>query len=150
MMDKNNITAMAVPFAALILFMIFALNYKFKPVIRPLERQLQSFSYTRTQIIYPKEFEAITAVDSPIIYDVPRLKFPQVPLAIAAPKPLQPDAAEGKKVSMVIINGGRKTAIINGIIVSEGDALDGARVEKIERNGVLIRSAISSRWIGLQ
>lgn len=142
--DNKQIIVLISPVVA-VFFCITALSYiKFKPSLFPAEQVLSDFSHQKTQIIRRQPIE-VSAIDSPIRAEAvsPKAGYPQTPLEKVVP----PEPQIEMKVSLVIINGGRKMAIINGLVVREGDAFGQSRVEKIERNRVLIEDKKGERWI---
>jgi hypothetical protein len=129
-------------------FCAIALSHiKFKPSLSPSEQGLTGFSYQKVQIIRRQPL-AVIAIDSPIRVEAvsPRVGYPQVPLENVAP--IEPEIEI--KVSFILINGGRKMAIINGMVVKEGDVFNHNRVAKIEKNRVLIKDKKGERWIAIE
>jgi hypothetical protein len=149
-MDRINnrqIIVLASP-VVVTLFCIIALSHvKFKPSLSPAEQGLSGFSYQKAKIIQRQPI-TVPAIDSPIRVEAvsPKVGYPQVPLAKMAP--LEPDVE--MKVSLILINGGRKMAIINGMVVKEGDVFNQNRVAKIEKNRVLIKDKKGERWIRIE
>ncbi len=145
--DNKQIIVLISPVVAT-LFCIIALSHiKFKPSLSPVEEGLAGFSYQKAQIIRRQPI-AVPAIDSPIRVEAvsPKVGFPQVPLEKMAP--LEPEVE--MKVSFILIYGGRKVAIINGMVVKEGDIFNQSRVAKIEKNRVLIKDKKGERWIGIE
>ncbi|WP_200762742.1 hypothetical protein [Nitrosophilus alvini] len=60
-----------------------------------------------------------------------------------------PIIRQGEWKVTFIISGEKKRAIINGKVVSEGDNINGARVLKIEKNRVLIKTYEGVKWLRL-
>jgi len=52
-------------------------------------------------------------------------------------------------LSMIVVSGKQKMAVIRGVIVREGDDLDGMTIAKIELDRVLLRDK-TERWIYLE
>jgi len=52
-------------------------------------------------------------------------------------------------ISLIVVNGKRKMAIIRGVIVTEGDSIDGMRIAKIEPDRILLKNK-TERWIFLE
>jgi hypothetical protein len=155
MIDNKQIIVLISP-VVVTFFCIIALSYimayiKFKPSLSPAEQELLGFSYQKTQIIQRQPI-TVPAIDSPIRVEVvpPKVDYPQVPLVKVVPPELQEKPQVEMKVSFILINGGRKMAIINGMVVKEGDVFNQNRVAKIEKNKVLIIDKVGERWIGVE
>lgn len=145
--DNKQIIMLISPVAAT-LFCIIALSHiKFKPFLSPAEHGLTGFSYQKAQIIRRQPL-AVHAIDSPIRVEAvsPKIAYPQVPLEKMAP--VEPEVEI--KVSFILIDGNRKMAIINGMVVKEGDIFNQNRVAKIEKNRVLIKDKKGERWIRIE
>lgn len=54
-----------------------------------------------------------------------------------------------KSLSLIVISGERKMAIINGNPLKEGDIVDGMKIARIEPGRVLLKNK-SSRWLYLE
>ncbi len=143
--NNKQIILLTLPFVAVSLA-VFALSYvKFKPALLPMEQKLSGLAYEKVKIIRRQPL-VVTAADSPIALEKQaslRRDYPQAPLSTVAP----PAAAEEMKVSFILINGGRRMAIINGVVVNEGDTVNQKKVAKIEKNRVLIKDERGERWI---
>jgi hypothetical protein len=55
--------------------------------------------------------------------------------------------AEEQNVSFILIKGGKKIAIINNVVVREGDSINLGKVAKIEKGGVLIKNKEGEQWL---
>jgi hypothetical protein len=146
--DNKQIIVLVSP-VVVTLFCIMALSYimahiKLKPSLSLAEQELAGFSYQNARIIR-RQLLAVPAIDSPIRVQAvsPKVGYPQVPLEKVAP--VEPEVE--MKVSFILIDGGRKMAIINGMVVKEGDVFNQNRVAKIEKNRVLIKDKKGERWI---
>ncbi|MBI5213198.1 MAG: hypothetical protein HY957_07495 [Nitrospirae bacterium] len=146
-MDKKLVLIWAAPLIAIALGVVISSSAKFKPFISPAEKQILAFSHQKTKISF-KQPAPVPPLANPISHETPKVAFPKLPLDKVAPPP--ETKAEEKKVSLILINGGRKIAIINGIIVNEGDSIDSMRVEKIERGRVLLKDKMWAKWIKIE
>jgi hypothetical protein len=54
-----------------------------------------------------------------------------------------------KDLSLIVISGKNRLAVIRGVLVKEGDVINGIKIAKIEPNRVLLKSK-SSKWIYLE
>lgn len=132
---------MAAIFSAIIVSSVV----KFKAELPPKEADIMKFSYTRVRITGKLPI-AVSSLQSPIEIPSPgQAAFPKTPLSELAPKG-QPQ----EKLSLIFINKGKKMAVINGIVVKEGDVTDIGRVEKIERGRVLINREQEKIWMKIE
>lgn len=139
---------MALPFILIIATAIYAHSVKIKPKLSQIEKELSvpSPSFEKVVIISRKPVK-VAALDSPIKTVLPlRTDFPQTPLSKIAPKV----SDEEPKVSLILINDGRKMAIINDKVVKEGDVINQIKVVKIENKRVLIKSKKGDKWLNLE
>lgn len=139
---------MALPFILIIATAIYAHSVKIKPKLSQIEKELSvpSPSFEKVVIISRKPVK-VAALDSPIKTVLPlRTDFPQIPLSKIAPK----GSDEEPKVSLILINDGRKMAIINDKVVKEGDVINQIKVVKIENKRVLIKSKKGDKWLNLE
>lgn len=135
---KTKILVMA-PVAFAIILLSFANTIEFEDGLSSFERQALNFEYRRLNI---QEKEVVVLVK--------RLKGPLYP------DPLDPDNFSGgaeiaeepprPEVSIISISGNSKMAIIQGILVKEGDIFNDARVVKIESERVLLKNG-KNKWI---
>lgn len=144
MPDKKFISILAAPFMAAIFSAIIVSSVvKFKAELPPKEAEIMKFSYTRVRITGRQPI-AVSSLQSPIEIPSPgQAGFPKTPLSQLAPQPQE-------KLSLIFINKGKKMAIINGIVVKEGDVTAIGRVEKIERGRVLINREQEKIWMKIE
>lgn len=141
--NNKQLILLVSPFVAVFLSIIALSNIKFKPYLLQMEQKLSVFSHEKVRIIRRQPIE-VSAVNSPIEVAVSRKEgYPQIPLSKVAPQ----EPAEEMKASFILINGGRRIAIINGMVVNEGDIVNQNKVAKIEKNRVLIKDKKGERWI---
>lgn len=147
-MDKKFFVYIAAPVIVSLILIIASSRIRFKPSLSPAEQKASGFSFERSRIVLRPLVVAPT-VQSPIEIRpiIARKEFPKIPLSKLAP---QPNAGEDRKLSMVLIKNGRKIAILNGIVVKEGDIIDRSVVKKIESSRVLIVTGKEEKWIKIE
>ncbi|MCC6346660.1 MAG: hypothetical protein IT388_05675 [Nitrospirales bacterium] len=148
--------------AALPVCAVFAVGIVFsflkvKPSLSPAEESLSGLAPAEVRVFPVRQPLTVTSLDSPLPMPgaVPSASpsaasgnsFPSTPLAQLAP---QQSVQERIDVSMVLVNGDRRIAVINGIVVKEGDMIHAGKVERIGRDGVMIKGRNESRWIKLE
>lgn len=148
MLDRKLIIQMTIPFISIITMSVAAASFvKFNPVLTPKEEMILTFSHDIRNITERTPLPVTGVLKSPIEIPVEAKKdFPQIPLDIVAPKP--PEKAVEKMVSFILINGGKKMTIINGMVLKEGDTFDNNRVVSIEKDRVMIKEAgKEGKWV---
>ncbi|BCB97122.1 hypothetical protein JZK55_20440 [Dissulfurispira thermophila] len=143
-LDNKQVLMIISPVVITFFCVIILLHIKFKPSLSPLEQTLYGFSHQKLQVTKRLPV-TITVLEMPIhMEDVPlKTGYPQVPLEKIAPVEKEMEI----RVSLILINGGRKIAIINGNVLKEGDIFNQNIVAKIEKNRVLIKDKKGERWI---
>ena len=146
--DKKFISTMSLPFIVMVFSAILLSFVKFKPGLPVSETRPQAPLYSGVNILKRTPVIA-TSLKSPIQIPAASSKkgFPGISLSEIAP---QQPLAEERKVSLVLINGKRKMAIINGIVVREGDSISNSRVIKIEKNRVLLKDKLRQEWVKIE
>lgn len=127
--------------SALIIGMVLfgASQVRFDLPLSPRQKAILGFNYQKAGI---KDRQPLMAsgLKSPVEAGTPAVKgYPAVKLSeVAPPAPAQ--------VSLVVIRGEKKIAVIDGLVVKEGDTVNQGRVVRIEKNGVLVKSKEGERW----
>lgn len=169
---NKEIALLVMPLVISALCIVGVSLIKFKPRLSPDEQRLLVFpsfqtvqitertsegtsrTGTRYRKIFGDNSEAVSMLESPITVVTAKEEYPQSPLSKIAPPPEQiqktGEGQEEMKLSFILINGGRKMAIINGVVVNEGDTVNQKKVAKIERKRVLIKDERGERWIRVE
>ncbi len=129
--------------AVIVLIIVGVSHIKFGFALSPLERNILLFSYDKVKITDRKPL-IVTNLISPVeVAALSKKGYPNVPLSSIAPG----DKAVEQKVSLILIRNGKKIAIINNLVVKEGDSIDLGKVARIEKEGVLIRNKEGEQWL---
>lgn len=148
-MDKRTIVWLGLPFVMAAAVLFFSRSVKFAPALSGTEKDLAAFSVGAVPAISKRQPVTAAALQSPIKIPVVQLavkkEFPGQPLSQVAPPP--PSPPPSAVVSLILVNSGRKMAIINGSPVKEGDVINAGRVVKIEKDRVLLEYNKESRWL---
>lgn len=155
---NKEIALLVMPLVISALCIVGVSLIKFKPQLSPDEQRLlvspsfQTVQITERTSSAPERdhSEAVSMLESPITVVTAKEEYPQPPLSKIAPPPEQIQKQEEMNVSLILINGRRKMAIINGVVVNEGDTVNQKKVAKIEKNRVLIKDKKGERWIGVE
>ena len=138
---KTKVLTM-VPVAFAIMLLVVAGNIKFEDGLSKTEYQVLDFEYRDLSI--PKK-EAVVPSD---IFKAP---------LDSGRKGAKYEISEGSdigisradlNVSLVIVSGNSKMAIIQGVLVKEGDIIDDKKVLKIEPGRVLLKNKIN-QWVNV-
>lgn len=160
-MDRRAVLFISVPVVMAALILFFINSKKFAPPLSATENELADFSSGAVPAVNIRQRAVAALLESPIKIptgQIQKREFPGTPLSQAAPAPgrplnlATPPAAQPVSyvVSLILENGGSKRAIINGIVVKEGDMIGGGKVEIIEKNRVLLTDKKESRWIKIE
>lgn len=142
-MSKKIVGIIAFPVAVAISAAVIVSFLQFEPALTSAEEELLRFTYEPVQIIERQPL-MVTKLISPIEMPVIPPDYIPPPPEIVLPDPLP------MEVSLVILNSGRRIAIIDGHVVSEGDFINGTRIAKIERDRVFIVLQDVGRWIWIR
>ncbi|MEW6162906.1 MAG: hypothetical protein AB1606_06310 [Nitrospirota bacterium] len=154
-MERSKIILIVLPFLLIIVSLLTMKLINFKPALTPEEMRMAGFVPERIELPERGRITAVKDLRSPIeIVKAPPQGFPPVPLSAMAPqngeKPVE------LKVSMIVVSEGRRMAIMNGLVVNEGDSIGRIRITKIERNRILLTEHREQnaeqriRWVYLQ
>jgi hypothetical protein len=146
--QKINLLMAAIPLG-LVLLVILVSQVEFGTVLSPAERELLHFRGEPVPAMVPREPLALGPVQSPVpLVFASDQGFPPEPLADVAPPGERPPAGDRQlNLSLIVINRGKKFAIISGAVVKEGDVVDQRRILRIERNQVLLKDKEGERWL---
>lgn len=138
-MDNLLKFKIAFPFLFVIIGLFAVRFVDYKLVLNPSEMRIVDFVQEEVLLQAKKERQVIAAgLKSPIEISTGK-GFPSVPLAQVAPQQGMPESASPEfKVSMIVIGGNARMAIVNGSVVREGSFVDKMLVKKIEKNRVLL------------
>lgn len=159
-MDRKTVFLISMPVIAALAVLFFLHSKKFMPPLSPAENELAGFSSGAVPVVNIRQRIIASALESPIktppAVQLQKREFPDMPLSQVAPAPgktagqvttVQPPSYT---VTLIVENGGAKRAIINGVMVKEGDMINGAKVEIIEKNKVLLTDKKEPKWIKIQ
>jgi hypothetical protein len=119
--------------------------------IGPVSRAQQSVApFSRAELTLAKrEAGVTTGLKNPFAGSIPvHSNFPEIPLSeVVEKREVKEDDCD---VRMVLIQEGRKLALIDGRIVKEGDVVNKQKVMRIEKDRVLLKNGGSKeKWIPL-
>lgn len=156
MPDRKTGVFAALPFIAAVVGLLSLQYIKFTPSLSATETALTALTAGAVPTIVERRPITVPALESPIkiprAEDMQKKSFPGEPLANMAPPPGQhgSQAASVPRpdvVTMIVVNNDNRMAIINGIVVKEGDKINSSAVVKIEKNRVLLKDKRGPRWL---
>lgn len=132
-----------------IVVIIFGMSIlEIKPSLLPYERQLVQFNYEKVGIV-ERTPAVVNGISSPFSgTEAAQKDFP--PIALAELTPPGEGKGEGQRISMVLIKDRMKMAIVDGVVVKEGDKFKNGMVKKIEKNAILLRDNEGERWLTIR
>jgi hypothetical protein len=123
---------------ALVLFGVSQVSFDLS--LSPTEKGILLFRHEKLKI-KERQSPMVTGLKNPMEPGiVERKSYPAVKLSDIAP----PDR---QQVSLVLIRGERKIAIIDNLVVREGDSINNGRISRIEKGGVLVKNKEGERWL---
>ncbi|MBF0558693.1 MAG: hypothetical protein HQL08_07935 [Nitrospirae bacterium] len=163
-MDRRIVLLISVPIVIAAAVLFYLRSIKFVPPLSAAEKDLASFAAGAVPAVSIRQPIVAVGLESPIkiaiAQSAQKKDYPATPLSQVAPVPApgqsqktpEPPSLQQASyvVSFILANGGSERAIINGIVVREGDMINGSRVEIIEKNRVLLRDKKESRWLKIE
>jgi hypothetical protein len=140
---KKLLTLLGFSFAGFVLLFVSVTFVSFSPA--PLVRNPIEAPSEEQLTLSKRETIISTGLKNPLTPAGTVLKgFPIVPLEVIAGVNPQKETL----LTMTLIHEGKKLALIDGLIMKEGDTINQQKVIKIERDRVLLRNGKSSeKWV---
>lgn len=140
MMDRKFIFLLVGSVIGIILAVFGFSQFGFDLPLSPAEKGILLFHHEKIKL-GGRDFSPVSMVKSPVDQGmVGKSVYPPVKLSDIAPP-------EQRQVSLVVIKGDKRIAIIDNLVVREGDTVNEGRVARIERNGVLVKNKEGERWL---
>jgi len=137
-MDKKTIISLIIPLIVISMLVLVSYHIPLKYGLSEVEQGILNFTQ-RELYIKDKKIEEHVKVRGP---------FDFINTKTAGKKGEERDITNSG-VSLIVISGGEKMAIINNRIVKEGDTIDDKKIARILPDRVLITGS-SRRWIYLK
>lgn len=139
-MDRQFVTIMACSLVAIALVAFGLFQVNFDLALSPAEKGILLFKYEK-QNIKERQATVVAALRNPIESGpIEKKGYPSVKLSDIAP-------VDQQRVSFILIRGEKKIAIIDNLIVREGDTVNEGRIARIEKGGVLVKNKEGERWL---
>ncbi len=147
---ENKVKILIVfPIILIIILILIANSIHFKGELSKTEMQTLSFTPSDVMVKQRPRIQISEDLKSPVDFNpVSSVQgaFPPVPLGTLAP---QADYPGKTGLSLIVISGKNRMAIIRGIVVKEGDRIDGIRIAKIEPDRVLLKNN-TDEWLHME
>jgi hypothetical protein len=152
-MGKKLKIQIVLPFLLILISLSTMRLINFKPAITPSERQILEFIPEMLEIDERQPLIISEDLKSPIeIVKTPAKGFPSIPLSALVPEMEAEEESYRLNASMIVISK-RKMAIMNGLVVKEGDSIGGMKILKIEKDRILLKDFSQKdkvRWVYLE
>jgi hypothetical protein len=143
----------------MVIIIVFGLSYviDIKPSLSLREKRFARFSYEKVKIVERKPAE-LANIKSPLEDTEGRGKeFPSEALADIAPiigdeknRGMEKEKNAAQKLSLILIKDHARLAIVNGIVVREGDMTNSGRVQKITKDGIILKDSEGEKWLKIE
>lgn len=143
----------------MVIIVVFGLSYliDIKPSLSIQEKRFARFSYEKVKIVERKP-AAVANIKSPLEDTEGRAKdFPSEALADIAPvvrdeknKAMEKDKNTTQKLSLILIKDHARLAIVNGVVVREGDMTKSGKVQKITKDGIILKDSEGEKWLKIE
>lgn len=127
-----------------------------KPSMTNQERKFAHFRHEEIKIIERKPV-MMSGLRNPVKFDgLPERDYPPQLLAEIAPAgDGSKDGDKGKekrmqRVSLVVIKDRTKFAIVDGVVVKEGDITKNGRIKMIKKDGILVKDNEGDKWLRIE
>ncbi|MEW6067980.1 MAG: hypothetical protein AB1610_06795 [Nitrospirota bacterium] len=134
----------ALPFLLIAISLFIGKMVIFKPALTDGEMRMLGFVSEKIDIPERKTFVSYRNLKSPVEIAA----YPSVPLSSLVPQ--VKNEISGINVSLIIISKESRLAIVNGLIVKEGDGIGNMQIAKIEKSRILIKEIRKPFSIGNQ
>jgi len=151
-MDYRIKILLIFPLILIIIFVVLANSIRIKGQPSEIERRILEFSPSDIKVRQRQMPYTITsALKSPIDFssaDSTQVGFPPVALDALAPQPGASGTDSKEELSLIVIGSRNRLAILNGVVVREGDSFNGIKVSKIEPDRVLLADK-TIKWVSI-
>jgi hypothetical protein len=143
----------------MVVIIVFGMSYiiDIKPSLSSQETRFARFSYEKIKIVERKP-AVLANMRSPLEDMEGRAReFPLEALADIAPvigdekhKGMEKEKNTTQKLSLILIKDHARLAIVNGIVVREGDMTKSGKVQKITKDGIILKDSEGEKWLKIE
>jgi hypothetical protein len=145
LVNKKMVLLIASPFVLILVGLLIASTVNFSTSLTPSENEILALSFDSVLLI-KRNYVDGPALSNPIVMPVAgeRSDFPGVPLSDMVQLA---SSGRKKRLSLIFIKGGKRMAIIDGLVLREGDIIRESRIVKIEKERVFIKGKEEGVWL---
>ncbi|RJQ56986.1 MAG: hypothetical protein C4526_00375 [Nitrospiraceae bacterium] len=144
-MDNRTKILIAFPFVFIIILFIAAAGVPFREEVTGAEEQILAFSAAGLDIRETPAVSFAGEINIPMKFDIPETVVTAAAESDTAPG----NNYNNSSVSLIVVSGKRKMAVIRGVIVREGDSFDGMKIAEIGPDRVLLKNK-TEKWLYLE
>ena len=144
-MDNKIKILIAFPFVFVIILFVIANYIPFKTELTETEDRILAFMPSAPAINEKQKITVSNELKIPINFSPVLVEKIQASGGTIVPEIEHSDS----NLSLIVISGKRKMAIIRGTLVREGDIIEGMKIAKIEGERVLLKNK-TERWLYLE
>jgi hypothetical protein len=143
----------------MVLMIVFGMSYiiDIKPSLSSQEKRFARFSYEKVKIVERKP-AVLANMRSPLEDKEGRgREVPLEALADIVPvirdeknKGMEKEKNTTQKLSLILIKDHARLAIVNGIVVREGDMTKSGKVQKITKDGIILKDSEGEKWLKIE
>ncbi len=141
LMPKQLIVLAIAPFILIPAAGIIAMKINLEPQLTP--NELKVLEFTEDEI-------GLTERETSAIKTVLRSPMEIVTKETGAPLVTTEEDKIDLKISMIVITKRGGMAIVNGMVVTVGDSVEGLKIARIEKNRILLNDNRGKRWIYIE
>ncbi len=144
-MDRKTEIFLALPLVLIIVFVVAAYQVPLKGALSGFEIEMLTFTPSDLKVRIKqithkiRELDGYFDFDSAVAYNAAEDEDDLV----------KKNGYNDTGLSLIVISGKKKMAIMNGKLVKEGDSINGMKVARIEEEKILLKNK-SSQWIYLK
>ncbi len=144
-MDRKTEIFLALPLVLIIVFVVAAYQVPLKGALSGFEIEMLTFTPSDLKVRIKQITHKIRELDGYFDFDS------AVAYNAAADEDdlVKKNGYNDTGLSLIVISGKKKMAIMNGKLVKEGDSINGMKVARIEEEKILLKNK-SSQWIYLK
>ena len=144
-MDNKTKVLIALPLALIFMFIVAAVYIPFQIDLSGSEREILNFRPENLEIRKKKDVVIVSNLHSPIDFRTYTAGYNP---ASEGDLVRQLDYND-KSLSLIVISGNKKMAVINGSLRKEGETVGGMKIARIEPGKVLLKNK-GSQWLYLK
>lgn len=155
-MDNRSKILIAAPLVLAMVLSFIAGRISFEEELTYTEEMVLEFNRTDLEIKETRPISTRSVTGSPIDFTTGQTAPVSIPVlqtgiekTFGGGEKVSQIDYNDKSLSLIVITGKRKIAIVKGVLVQEGDVIKGTRIDRIEPGRVLVKNK-TSKWLYLE